>query len=200
MTLNGIAHFSQPDFYRFSDDSVVLAKFIADEVSLSTGNRILDLCCGCGVVGLEVLARTSTPLHLDSLEIQSEFREYFDANCKKLNSSHGHDIHFIVSDYNDYSSPVPYNLILCNPPYFNSESNRPSPDEKRNRCRIFNSTERENLLKCIERLLGTESSCYILVRKAEGLYKLIEESIVFSHSCVREMGEVLLLKLTLNID
>ncbi|MBV2168118.1 MAG: hypothetical protein KUL82_05355 [Bdellovibrio sp.] len=50
-------HYSQPEEYRFSHDSVMLARKVFERVSASAMEnwRGLDLCSGCGIVGLDFL-------------------------------------------------------------------------------------------------------------------------------------------------
>ncbi|MGL6035003.1 MAG: hypothetical protein ACRC0N_08060, partial [Acinetobacter johnsonii] len=50
-------NYKQPDEYRFSLDSIHLARFVASQLASHSelgSLRVLDLCAGCGVIGIEL--------------------------------------------------------------------------------------------------------------------------------------------------
>src|SRR5690606_138525 len=75
--------YSQPEFYHFNSDSILLAKYAASEINLLKPSRIhlLDACSGSGVVGLEFLANlTHCPpeeVKLTAIDILPKFRDHF---------------------------------------------------------------------------------------------------------------------------
>lgn len=69
-------NYSQPEEYRLSHDSVFLAREIFEQLSALdlAGKRGLDVCAGCGIVGLDFLfhrraAGQSVPEIFDFLEV-----------------------------------------------------------------------------------------------------------------------------------
>lgn len=153
--------YHQPDFYRFSQDSIEFVhwlekqSFFKDPSSLSC----LDLCAGCGVIGLELLLRFSK-LHMDFCEKQEQFKSFFDKNGKTLRGQ------YVISDFRDYSLG-PYDYIFCNPPYFSpSEGHLSSMPEKR-MCRFFSSQDWTDLFFTFERLLKPEGQAFFLARKQQ---------------------------------
>ena len=50
--------YAQPDYYRFSQDSLDLVKFALDNYSFRKQDQVIDICAGCGVVGMELLLKS----------------------------------------------------------------------------------------------------------------------------------------------
>ncbi|MCK5883971.1 MAG: RsmD family RNA methyltransferase [Bacteriovoracaceae bacterium] len=202
MTSDGIAQYSQPSFYRFSDDSTALALFASSTYPICEGARILDLCAGCGVVGLEILSRSEVSLSLTSVEIEQDYIEHFNSNVDHLDTDH-HSVEFICSDLTHFSKrseAQSYELIVCNPPYFDAESNRSSLNSKKAICRTIGELERKSLVKAVERLLAKNGVCLVVVRKGESLLTDFFESRKLICRVVKEMGKVLLVEALLNIN
>jgi tRNA1Val (adenine37-N6)-methyltransferase len=121
--------------YRFSRDSVLLALFAPEELP----GRAADLGAGCGVVGLEALARGRLKglkaLYL--IEAAEVFREALMENAGKAASPSGPAITPLMADWrrlgpDDLGGPLDH--LLVNPPYFPVGSSGPArPDRHRAR-------------------------------------------------------------------
>ena len=162
--------YSQPGDYRFSHDSVFLARRVFELVreEVSADWRILDLCAGCGIVGMDFLYHCRselqiTPKDFDFLEIQSEYEEHFEINKQRLHLPDT-NIRFLNRNYVDADPSRQYNLILCNPPYFNPRAGKLSPSPFKNRCRFFMDATPEELIAAIERSLLPGARAYVLSR------------------------------------
>jgi tRNA1(Val) A37 N6-methylase TrmN6 len=161
----------QPESYRFSHDSVFLAReiFEREKDSIGSASEILDLCAGCGIVGLDFLFHLKKekgiePGRCDFLEVQSLYREYFEENAKRLGLVSA-ELKFILSNFAEAGSERRYDLILCNPPYFRSGSGKLSPDHFKNRCRFFLDAGEDELWRALDRLLKPEGRAYVLSRE-----------------------------------
>ncbi|MBY0451861.1 MAG: methyltransferase, partial [Bdellovibrionaceae bacterium] len=82
-------NYSQPEDYRFSHDSVFLAReaFTLTRGQNLANTKVLDLCAGSGIVGLDFLfhraqAGLSLPSLTDFLEVQEIYRPHFEANTE----------------------------------------------------------------------------------------------------------------------
>jgi tRNA1(Val) A37 N6-methylase TrmN6 len=165
--------YSQPEEYRFSHDSVFLARRVFElcrpaEIS---GLNVLDLCAGCGIVGLDFVFHCRSeldvfPLKVDFLEVQEIYQTHFAVNVQSLKTP-APELSFLNKNYNclqehDFSNK--YNLILCNPPYFFSTHGVLSPSEFKNRCRFFMDSDFENLLLGIKNSLALGGQAYLLMR------------------------------------
>jgi len=166
-------HYSQPDEYHFSHDSVFLARQIFEDLnSLDLSKaRALDICSGSGIVGLDFLfhrrkENQSLPLHFDFLEIQESYREHFLENQKRFGPI-STEMHFLNRNYDDLMNEDfqnRYDLIVCNPPYFFVGQGKLSPSEFKNRCRFFMDSTLKNLLWGMASSLKLNSSSYLLLR------------------------------------
>ncbi|MFM6928274.1 MAG: methyltransferase [Bdellovibrio sp.] len=168
-------NYSQPEEYRFSHDSIFLARRVFELYRDKNLAELkgLDLCAGCGVIGLEFLfhcrkEHSTVPHRFDFLEVQAEtYRPHFEKNVVSLGPI-ATQIGFKAQNYADLlnvSSEDQYDLILCNPPYFHVGQGTLSPSSFKNRCRFFLDADFTTLLKGIEHALKPGGRAYILLRE-----------------------------------
>jgi tRNA1Val (adenine37-N6)-methyltransferase len=170
--------YSQPPEYRFSHDSVFLARevFEREREHLCSGMQVLDLCSGCGVVGLDFLfhvrAGLGFELDCDFLEIQEVYRPHFEENVRRFQGGAGPErmsinsnssLRFLGSSYESVEQGR-YDLIVANPPYFEPGIGKMSPSEFKNRCRFFLDAPSSELWRSIERALKPGGRAYVLAR------------------------------------
>lgn len=168
--------YSQPDTYRFSHDSVFLARRIFELVrdEMRPDWRVLDLCAGCGIIGLDFLFHCHKELKMaprvcDFLEIQSEYETHFHVNRERLRTNvPGLELHFFLQNYT-HPLPETYDLILCNPPYFDANSGKLSPHEFKNRCRFFLDASYEDLIAALAAALAPRGQAFVLARQPKPL-------------------------------
>ena len=195
--------YSQPEEYRFSHDSVFLARQVFElyrDKDLA-GLRGLDLCAGCGVIGLEFLfhcrkEHSSVPQRFDFLEIQSgTYLPHFEKNVAALGPIET-QIEFKAQNYADLlqlSEENHYDLILCNPPYFHLGQGTLSPSEFKNRCRFFLDADFTTLLKGIEKALKPGGRAYVLLREqSQHGWSALEAAskVVSSQVQIRSLGDI----------
>jgi tRNA1(Val) A37 N6-methylase TrmN6 len=165
-------NYFQPDEYRFSLDSVFLAQKVAslikDNSNLSHW-RTLDLCAGCGIIGLELSLHSPQLKKIDFLEVQESYREYFEKNVKMIYPQFS-DSEFPFLNWN-YQTLLnlehfenAYDLIVSNPPYFFQNEGLLSPSQFKNRCRFFLDSDFETLIKAVLFVLKPNAIAYLLVR------------------------------------
>lgn len=109
---------------RASTDSVLLAA----AVQAKSGDKILDMGCGTGAVGLCVLARLHhLNLELTGIDIQPDMVELASQNGE------GHQATFICEDVAQkyIFDRETFNHIVMNPPYYEEGIRQPSPDDAR---------------------------------------------------------------------
>ena len=139
-----ISEYYQPDFYHFCENTIKLA----DEASKLLSSmkdfpdvRVLDLCSGCGVVGMEILARLSRPVRVDFLELQVEFNQYFKRNLSMFPKEYVSNMKLINGNFTDKNLLAEmkgrYDLVVSNPPFYLSDKARLGTNEKKNICRFF---------------------------------------------------------------
>lgn len=96
--------------YRYNSDSLILYDFACAFVK--NGANLLDVGCGCGVVGL-LLAR-DYQIELSMLDIQE-----INISLARVNSfENGINAELINADFARYKSEKKYTHIVCNPPFY----------------------------------------------------------------------------------
>lgn len=168
--------YTQPEEYHFSHDSVFFARKIFE---LYAGKDLsdcsaLDLCSGCGIIGLDFLfhlkeSKAALPRRMDFLEIQDIYKKYFEENIKRLGEVTT-QISWQNKNYDTLITSPPqtkYDLILCNPPYFFPHQGKLSPSEFKNRCRFFLDSTFPALIQAIVEVLSPQGSAYILLRSQQ---------------------------------
>lgn len=167
--------YSQPSDYQFSLDSIHLAKVVAQiykEHPRLSSLRFLDLCCGCGVIGLEIYYFLPQITSFDFVEIQEVYREHFNKNLSLFPSSPSFPL--FIDNYKHFSKSEhkgSYDVIVCNPPYFFSSEGILSPSDFKNRCRFYLDASFKELIESLCELLAPGGEAYVLVNKGEAYGK-----------------------------
>lgn len=166
--------YQQPKEYRFSLDSVFLAQKAAQWLksadypdSILSEMRILDLCAGCGVIGMELHFYLKQLRFLDFLEVQTTYKPFFDLNQAMIQGDTS-QFRFLQMNYADLKKDPAfferYDVILSNPPYFFKDEGLLSPNEFKNRCRFFLDSDFENLILSLHYSLKKGAHAFLLVR------------------------------------
>lgn len=185
-------NYSQPDEYHFCLDSVLLAHFAAHDHPIRVGVHrsefhALDLCAGCGVVGLEYSFSEPSVTHIDFVERQAEFSEHLARNfiraqvaLEALDSNRA-PIRFrkLAIDFRELGREAGsaheglqraiahsqrYDLILANPPYFFANEGVMSRSTLQNHCRFFLEGSLIDFVSAVERSLKPEGCAYFLLK------------------------------------
>ncbi|WP_161629965.1 tRNA1(Val) (adenine(37)-N6)-methyltransferase [Desulfogranum mediterraneum] len=107
--------------YRFSIDAVLLAGFARIRPPVE---RVLDLCAGCGVVGL-ILAHRHPRLRVCGLELQPALAGLARGNGQDNGFAERYRV--IQGDAREvdrYLEPESFELVVCNPPYRKGQTGR----------------------------------------------------------------------------
>jgi tRNA1Val (adenine37-N6)-methyltransferase len=161
--------YSQPDFYRFNEDSIKLVKWIQ-----TTGlkpRRILDLGAGSGIIGIE-LARVLNPQELTLVELQGEFLPNLASNCQNfLPNSISHSI--VISSFLDFTDPEKFDLIVCNPPYYLPGKGELSKNPNRAMARSFVVDSWVILLRKVGELMTPGGKTFFVLKNDQTLFESI---------------------------
>ncbi|WP_374029089.1 methyltransferase [Bdellovibrio bacteriovorus] len=194
--------YSQPEEYRFSHDSVFLARRVFEFVKDDDWDqaRGLDLCSGCGIIGLDFLfhLQNETGKSLaafDFLEVQSLYHDHFTKNLCELGETKT-ACHFINDNYQVLSTEPfkeSYDIVLSNPPYFQVGQGKLSPSEFKNRCRFFIDSDFRSLILGIENSLAPQGRAFVLLRSLadHGMSYLKEaERLVSKRVSIQSLGDI----------
>ncbi len=165
--------YSQPKEYHFSHDSVFLARrafeyLRENKITVATA---LDLCAGCGVIGLDFLFHLRAegmpvPRVFDFLEVQDQYETHFKTNVTTLGVIETR-LQFIKGNYgqklnSDLSTY--YDLIVCNPPYFSKEQGKLPTSDLKLRSRFFIDSDLPSLIEFIYERLSPTGKAFVLIR------------------------------------
>ena len=170
-TLNTIYSYNyhQPEEYRFSLDSVFLAQRVAEVLKTQHAPadlQALDLCSGCGVIGLELNFHFKKLQKIDFLEVQEVYRPFFEKNIKQAQSEFS-EFNFLSMNYADLlhdSFKEKYDVIVSNPPYFFLGEGLLSPNDFKNRCRFFIDSDFQKLITATLFSLKPHGRAFLLIR------------------------------------
>lgn len=178
--------YSQPDFYRFNEDSLKLVSFIKTKVSQA--QSILDLGAGSGIIGIE-LAGIYRPTKLTLLELQDEYLPHLKINAGRVTSTTTTEIK--IASFGEWKTSEKFDLIACNPPYFLQGHGEASRDLRKYKARTFMVDNWSVLLNLIARSLTSDGKAYLVYRN--------DHRISLSHSDLRinryEEGKLVFLEL-----
>lgn len=151
--------YTQPDFYRFSEDSILLANFVADKIKDFQNMTVMDVGAGSGVIGLELSRKAKNITKMIFLEVQEAYKPFLLKNIHSFLPSHiQHEIY--IADYNTFNIKEKVDVMVCNPPYFFLESGRVSPDPKKAKARSFTKDDFKNLFSFFKRGLRPQGVAY----------------------------------------
>jgi len=110
--------------YRFSVDSVLIAHF----VKVRENDRILDLGTGCGIILLILLYRCGFQIsEAVGLEIQQSLADLARKNLYVNGfETCGRIIEGDIKNLANLLAPESFDIIVCNPPFYEQGSGRPS--------------------------------------------------------------------------
>lgn len=162
--------YSQPDFYRFNQDSLFLVHWILQKKIQASS--ILDLGAGCGIIGME-LARALLPQELVLVELQAEYLPHLELNRshflpEKINCE------VIISAFSTFQRQQKFDLIVCNPPYYLPGKGQASENPQRNLARSFIQDGWPVLLKVVRNQLNTAGRGYVVIKNQRDLLKEIQ--------------------------
>lgn len=116
----------QPDSFRLSTDSVLLAHFAAP----IRANKIIDLGCGAGVLTV-LLSHARPNVRVEGVEIQPESA----ALCRANMAENGFDPSAVMTgdlrEHRGFLKAGDYGLVVSNPPYFPVDSGYTAPADSR---------------------------------------------------------------------
>ncbi|MCI5212124.1 MAG: tRNA1(Val) (adenine(37)-N6)-methyltransferase [Candidatus Electrothrix sp. ATG2] len=114
------------DGYRFSLDAVLLAHFCQP----ASGDKVLDLGTGCGVIGL-ILCYRHLDVQVTGLELQSALADLSQQNIQANNLQ---DRFAIINGdlrrIKQHLRAETYELVLSNPPYYKIGTGRVSQEDE----------------------------------------------------------------------
>lgn len=153
--------YKQPDFYHFSEDSLKLVAAISSN-GKHAPRSLLDIGTGCGVLAIECANKHLSIEEVVMLEVQNNFFEYIDFNITHLLEREV-VIEKTHTSLSQFVTDKKFDLIVCNPPYFEKGTGRVSPKKEKQICRTFEIDSPAVYMEKIIDLLKPNGRGFILI-------------------------------------
>ena len=156
--------------YRFSIDAVLLAHF-ADPRS---GDKVLDLGTGCGIIPL-ILAYRQPHISLYGVEVQTVLAELAVSNVRENQLENR--ITVFCTDMKLLRPAMtagPVDLVVCNPPFRRRGSGRINPDAQRAVARQEITATLGDIIQTSHRMLRTAGRL-VLIYTAERMTDILSQ-------------------------
>ncbi len=123
---------------------------------------ILDIGAGTGILAL-IMAQRSTAMCIDAVEIEE--KAYIQCVENFENSPWGDRLFCYHADFLDFAAEMddPYDLIICNPPFFKESSINSTASSARQQARFSTHLPFEKLLKGAVQLLTAQGELALVV-------------------------------------
>lgn len=136
--------------FRYNTDSVLLYHFAAQR---RLKGRLLDVGCGCGVVGL-LLAR-DFGVELTGVDVQAEMIGF----ARENGEMNGINAQFHHTDFREFSSETKFDAIVCNPPFYHPRT-QPSENPSLRLARYGDALPIDAFLKQAGRLIDPRGDLF----------------------------------------
>ena len=156
--------------YRFSIDAVLLAYYARPQ----SGDKILDLGTGCGIIPL-IMAYRLPDIRIYGVEVQAELAGLAVSNLKENRLQDR--IKVMCTDMKLLKPKMTggvVDLVVCNPPYRKNRSGRISPDEQRAVARHEIKADLSDVVQTARRMLRTAGR-FVLIYAAERMTDILSQ-------------------------
>ena len=158
---------------KVTTDSCLFGAWVAKEVSSpESGVRtVLDLGTGTGLLSLMIAQKNNSSI--DTIEIDDD--AFLQASENISASPWKEQINIFHADIKDVNYPAKYDIIICNPPFYENEWQ--SGNSKRNTAHHSIELLLEDLLDIISTTLKPEGIFYLLLpyKRHEEIMKLLDQ-------------------------
>lgn len=154
---NGLFLLQDDRFFKLGQDSMLLSAF----AHIGKKARLLDLCCGTGVLAL-LCHRPD--LTITGLELQEEPLALFQ---QSIAYNHLENITVQQGDLRDMTTLFPagcMDYVICNPPYFASGSGKAAAKAAHETARQDDTASIDQVAAAIAHVLPTGGRCGIVFR------------------------------------
>lgn len=186
--------------FRFSTDSVVLAQFIRER----RYEKAIDIGSGSGVLAL-YLARVLKCSHIDAIEIQSELFECL-VKTVEINAL-SEVIHTYEGDVKEFRTTTQYDLIVCNPPYRESNRGRISQNKIKEHAKFSRSLNIDDIFTFALKYLKNSGFLYLSydvdfmvdVIENSRKFKLELKRMKFLHNEINKVAKLVFMEFRKNV-
>lgn len=190
------ADYTQPDFYRFNQDSLRLVDWV--QTKISAASSILDLGAGCGIMGIE-LARFFLPERLTLVELQREYEPYLLSNLENFLPPTV-KAKVLIKGFSEYEAEEKFQVIVSNPPYYLPGRGEQANDILKAKARSFLVDSWSVLLQRMAEALEQKGKGFVVLKKDDWLFRHILSQTSKLIIEREDSDTVMFLSLRLNVD
>jgi tRNA1Val (adenine37-N6)-methyltransferase len=125
---------------------------------MENAKRLLDIGTGTGLLSL-MMAQRHPHAQIDAVELDEQAAEQARENFRR--SPWGERMQVHLGRIQDYTPNTPYELIVCNPPFY--PNHLTGPDARRTQAMHSLSLQLEELAEALARLLAEQGLAFILL-------------------------------------
>ena len=164
----GYSIYQNTDYFKFSLDSILLAEFINIK---KNKYKVLDLCTGNAPIPMILTKKYGKHLDITCIELQ---KEIFDLGKESIEYNKLNNINIINDDIKNAPNNLKdkFDVISCNPPYFDTISNNYNDNEIKAIARHELKMNLEDCINVASKLIEFNGYFYI-VHKSERLIDII---------------------------
>jgi len=186
--------------FKFAIDSLLLSSFVQPK----TNFKLMDLGCGCGVIGIGILLR-HPHLNLKCWGIEREkiMLKLAKANINQLKLK---NYHLIGGDIrvlqNFFPRPEYFDQVVFNPPYRLPHQGKLSPISSKNRAKFALETSLADFCQAASFLLKNKGELFLSYLSEQlaylfttcKQYRLEPKELIFIHPTLKHSPKICLLK------
>lgn len=143
----------QINLHKVGTDSVLLGAWVD-----AGFHRVLDIGTGTGILALMIAQKN---LQAEIVAIEPDAAQCHEARINFSNSPFQNRLTAVEQSLQGFQSEKKFDLIICNPPYF--ENSTPNADEKKTRVRHTTELSVETLYACSSIHLSEGGSMYVII-------------------------------------
>ena len=157
-------------------DSVLFGSWM----DVSGAERLLDAGCGCGILALMVAQRLADAgcedFHIDAIDIESgAVADSADNFAASPWEEHIAAKQISLQDFADEAEPSSYDVIFCNPPYY--DDSPASGSAERDAARNTDTLSRRDLLFAAAKLLSDRGRLSLILPFDQGKKMILEATL-----------------------
>lgn len=160
LQIKGYEIIQNPEKFCFGMDAVLLSDF----AMIKSGERVLDLGCGNGIIPILLDAKNEN-IHVTGLEIQDEMAQM--ARRSVLHNTQEDRIDIVTGDIKEAASifgSVSFDVITTNPPYMSGGHGLQNAEESKSIARHEVLCNLAEILEQSARMLGDKGRFYMVHR------------------------------------
>lgn len=189
---SNIVVYQDDEMFRINTDTMALGEFLY----IYKKDTVLDI--GTNTGALLLYASMFNPKHMTGIDINEKALELAKRNMKENNIK---NVTLKCVDATTYKDEE-VDVIICNPPYFNTTEKLLSKDQYKNLAKHEGLLNLENLIKCIRRNLKNHGTLFLLFQTSRLIEvidelkknKMIVKKLKFVHDENKDFSNVVLIK------